>query len=111
LSNRWSTMPTHGALDPRLALPLPDQRAFLDRMPGSDVPVIHQRWEAGEAIPFWGRYRPSGNHAYDLAVDPAEDVDLAGSALEADLAKLLREALAQLQAPGTQFDRLGLDRP
>ncbi len=38
LSNRWSTMPTHGAIDPRVALPRPDARAFLDRMPGSDVP-------------------------------------------------------------------------
>ena len=58
LSNRWSTMPTHGAIDPRVALPLPDGRAFLDRMPGSETPVIHQRWEAGDNVPFWARYWP-----------------------------------------------------
>ena len=33
-SNRWSTMPTH-ALSRRDELPLPDDRAVLDRMPGS----------------------------------------------------------------------------
>jgi hypothetical protein len=111
LSNRWSTMPTHGAVDPRVALPLPDHRAFLDRMPGADVPVIHQRWEAGEAIPFWGRYRPSGHHVFDLEADPGEDENLAGSLLEADLAERLRAALLELEAPCTQFERLGLAVP
>ena len=35
-SNRWSTMPVHH--HPELRLPRPDDRAWLDRMPGSDVP-------------------------------------------------------------------------
>jgi hypothetical protein len=107
LSNRWSTMPTHGALDPRVALPLPDARAFLDRMPGSEVPVIHQRWEAGESVPFWARYRPSGNHAYDLEADPAENENLAGGALESQLAEQLKAVLVELEAPVSQFERLG----
>jgi arylsulfatase A-like enzyme len=111
LSNRWSTMPTHGAVDPRVALPLPDERAFLDRMPGSDVPVIHQTWAAGDAIPFWARYRPSGNLVYDLENDPGEDRNLAGGALEARLAEQLRVALTELAAPRTQFERLGLPLP
>jgi hypothetical protein len=107
LSNRWSTMPTHGAIDPRVALPPPDSRAFLDRMPGSDTPVIHQRWEAGDNVPFWARYRPSGNHVYDLDGDPGEDENLAGGQLEARLAEQLRSALVELEAPKTQFERLG----
>jgi arylsulfatase A-like enzyme len=111
LSNRWSTMPTHGAIDPRLALPLPDGRAFLDRMPGADVPVIHQRWEAGENVPYWARYRPSGNHVYDLETDPGEDENLAGGPLEAQLAEQLRAALVELEAPQTQFERLGFAPP
>src|SRR5262249_39194403 len=36
-SNRWSTMPIPRV--PDLRLPLPDDRARLDRMPGSKVPV------------------------------------------------------------------------
>jgi hypothetical protein len=107
LSNRWSTMPTHGAIDPRTALPLPDGGAFLDRMPGSDVPVIHQRWGAGDAVPYWARYRPSGNHLYDLQNDPSEDENLAGGPLETTLAEQLRTALIELEAPQTQFERLG----
>src|ERR1700692_4091608 len=104
-------MPTHGAIDPRVALPLPDSRAFLDRMPGSDVPVIHQRWGAGDAVPYGARYRPGGNHVYYLLPDPAEDENLAGGALEPQLAKQLRAALVELEAPKTQLERLGLNPP
>jgi arylsulfatase A-like enzyme len=107
LSNRWSTMPTHGALTRAEALPLPDGRAFLDRMPGSDVPVIHQPWGADDAVPFWAQRRPSGNHVYDLENDPTEEENLTGSPLEAQLAKQLRAALIELEAPATQFERLG----
>jgi arylsulfatase A-like enzyme len=108
LSNRWSTMPTHGALDPHLALPFPDARAFLDRMPGSDIPVIHQTWAAGDQVPYWALFRPTGNYVFDLEADPAEETNLAGSSLEAELAERLRAALTELEAPKTQFERLGL---
>ena len=108
LSNRWSTMPTHGALDPRAALPLPDQRAFLDRMPGSATPVIHQMWDAGDRLPYWALFRASGHHVYDLESDPGEEENLAGGPLEAELAERLRAALVDLEAPKTQFQRLGL---
>jgi len=107
LSNRWSTMPTH-VLDRHLALPLPDRRAFLDRMPGSDVPVIHQRWEEGDAVPFWARFKPGGHYLFDLADDPDETRNLAGSPEEAELAGQLREILHTLQVPAEQFERLGL---
>jgi hypothetical protein len=108
LSNRWSTMPTHGALDPHVALPRPDHRAFLDHMPGSDAPVIHQRWEAGEAVPYWASARTTGNYVFDLANDPGEDENLKGGELEARLAERLRAALIEMEAPKTQLERLGL---
>ena len=110
LSNRWSTMPTHGRLSRNEALPLPDERAFLDRMPGSDVPVIHQTWGAGERVPYWALFRASGNHVYDLENDPHEDENLAGGPLETQLAEQLRAALVDLEVPATQFERLGYER-
>ena len=60
-SNRWSTMPTH-LLTREQEMPLPDERARLDRMPGSKVPVIRQTWDESDAVPFWAMARFSGNH-------------------------------------------------
>mgnify|MGYP002809958958 CR=1 FL=1 len=68
MSNRWSTMPTH-FLTREQELPLPDDRAFLDRMPGSKVPVIHQQWQKGDMLPYWALTRFSGHHLYDLEAD------------------------------------------
>ncbi|HEX7760717.1 MAG TPA: sulfatase [Caulobacteraceae bacterium] len=110
LSNRWSTMPTH-VVDKHVALPLPDHRAVLDAMPGSDVPVIHQRWEAGDDVPFWARFKPRGHFLFDLQNDPDETVNLAGGPQEAALAQQLRAILAELEAPAAQFERLGLAAP
>ena len=107
ISNRWSTMPTH-VVDKHVALPLPDDRAFLDRMPGSTVPVIHQPYDAGDPIPFWGRTRASDNLVFDRINDPAEEQNLAGSVLEGQLAQQLRAALLEIEAPASQFQRLGL---
>jgi arylsulfatase A-like enzyme len=108
LSNRWSTMPTHGRMARNEALPLPDERAYLDRMPGSDTPVIHQTWGAGERVPYWALFKPTGNYVFDLGADPDETRNLAGGDLEAELAAQLRAALAEMEAPKTQFERLGL---
>lgn len=106
LSNRWSTMPTH-VLTREQELPLPDERAYLARMPGSNVPVIRQDWVAGDKIPFWGFAKFSGHHLYDLAEDGGETRNLAGSALEADYEERLRSVLKELEAPDSQFKRLG----
>jgi arylsulfatase A-like enzyme len=108
LSNRWSTMPTHGAMKRYEGLPLPDDRAFLDHMPGSGVPVIHQTWDAGDTVPYWARFRATGNYVFDLENDPREDENLAGQPLEGQLAEQLRAALLELEAPKTQLQRLGL---
>ncbi len=106
-SNRWSTMPVHRL--PQLRLPLPDERAVLDRMPGSKVPVIRQRFEASDRLPFWAYGKFSGSHLYDLEDDPAEERNLAGTRAESDAADALRAALLEVEAPPEQLERLGLD--
>ena len=100
-------MPTH--VIPRYqALPLPDDRAVLDRMPGSGVPVLRQVWEAGDAVPYWAATRFGGNHLYNLADDPGEELNLTGSAEESAAAERLAAALLAIEAPAAQFERLGL---
>jgi len=105
-SNRWSTMPVHRL--PQLRLPPPDHRAVLDRMPGTTVPVIRQRFDAGDALPYWAHGGFSGAHLYDLSEYPGEERNLAGGAAERDAAEGLREALRALEAPPEQLERLGL---
>jgi hypothetical protein len=105
-SNRWSTMPITRM--PELMLPLPDDRAMLDRMPGSRVPVIRQPFVAGDLLPYWAMGPFSGNHLFDLADDPAEERNLAASRAERDAADQLRAALEEVEAPRDQFARLGL---
>ena len=106
-SNRWSTMPTH-VLPLGRELPLPDDRAVLDKMPGSAVPVLRQIWEAGDAVPYWAATRFSGSKLFDLISDPGEKTNLAGGASEAEAAGRLAAALRAIQAPEVQFQRLGL---
>jgi arylsulfatase A-like enzyme len=105
-SNRWSTMPVRSL--PNLGLPLPDERAFLDRMPGSRVPVLRQPFREGDRLPFWALGTSSGSELYDLHEDPSELRDLAGTPLEREAADGLRVALQELGAPEDQFERLGL---
>ncbi len=104
-SNRWSTMPVHGF---DIKLPMPDDRAWLDRMPGSTVPVIRQPFVAGDLLPFWAATRFSGNHLHHVGNDPTQANDLAGTSAESDAAELLRVALREVEAPSDQFERLGL---
>ena len=114
-SNRWSTMPVR-VLEPEVALPLPDGRAVLDRMPGSGVPVIRQPWDAGDALPFWAWSGFGGNHLWDRREDPAEEHDhlddrgggASAARAEAEAADKLRSTLVDLEAPADQFARLGL---
>ncbi len=106
-SNRWSTMPVHRA-DSDVKLPRPDDRAYLDRMPGSRVPVIRQPFQPGDMVPYWAAARFSGNHLYRPGHDPVEAENLAGTPLDRELADKLRQALQQVSAPDDQFERLGL---
>ncbi len=106
-SNRWSTMPTHDpAVDTRL--PRPDERAFLDHMPGTKVPVIRQPFQPGDLLPFWAYARFTGNYLFKPDQDPAEDNNLAGQPLENEVADQLRQALQEVEAPDDQFERLGM---
>ncbi len=106
-SNRWTTMPIHSA--PDLRLPAPDDRAALDRMPGSRIPVIRQPFKAGDALPFWALGKFSGNCLYRIGEDPEEENNLSGTASEKDAADALRSALKAVEAPSDQFKRLGLE--
>jgi arylsulfatase A-like enzyme len=105
-SNRWSTMPLYRAR--QLRLPPPDDRAFLDHMPGTPVPVIRQPFQEGDFLPYWAYGNFSGNHLYDLHNDPLEEENLEGTPLEKELAERLREALREIGAPEDQLVRLGL---
>jgi arylsulfatase A-like enzyme len=105
-SNRWSTMPVHRF--PDLRLPVPDDRAFLDRMPGSEIPVIRQPLGRDDPRPYWAMGHFDGNRLYDLAEDPTEERDLTGSAREKEMEEKLRAALQGVDAPDDQLARLGL---
>jgi hypothetical protein len=91
--------------------PSPTQRAFLDRMPGSTVPVIRQPFQPGDALPFWvHRANVGQHHLYDVDVDPDERENRVGERVEAEMQDLLRTALADVEAPVEHLDRLGLSR-
>lgn len=106
-SNRWSSLALHHAV-PDYRFPVPDDRATLDRMPGSRIPVIRQPYRAGDLLPYWAAGRFTGNELYNLRDDPAEDENLAKSRAERDLADKLRTAMQEVEAPADQFERLGL---
>ncbi len=107
-SNRWSTMPLHIA--GLQGLPDPDDRAFLDHMPGSSVPVLRQPWTAGDMLPMWasGARNAGDHHCYDLDVDPDESENRIGEPVERDMIDLLHSALEDVDAPSEQYQRLGL---
>lgn len=106
-SNRWSTLPIHVA--GYRGMPRPDRRAYLDFMPGSDVPVLRQPFAPGDALPFWvGRGIEGRHHLYDLDVDPDEQENRAGEPGEHALVELLRVALREVEAPDEQLERLGI---
>jgi arylsulfatase A-like enzyme len=106
-SNRWSTMPI--AALPDLKLPRPDRNAFLDYMPGSDVPVIRQPFLPGAALPYWSLgMAAEQHHCYRLDDDPGEQHNLLGGRDEADMIELLRVALQHVEAPTEQLERMGI---
>ena len=112
-SNRWSTMPVHSM--PHIRLPRPDQRAYLDAMPGSSVPVIRQPFMQGDFLPFWayGGLK-NENLLFDRNVDPGELDNLAAvhgtvqTEIEKSLVRRLKEALLEINAPEDVLERLGL---
>jgi arylsulfatase A-like enzyme len=106
-SNRWSTMPIPAY--PEIRLPRPDGRATLETMPGTDVPVIRQPFEAGDRLPFWAAGAPPvDTHLYDIANDPDEIENRAGTPDEVEWADALAGELHRIQAPGDLLERLQL---
>jgi arylsulfatase A-like enzyme len=106
-SNRWSTMPVlpEGLIE----LPKPNRNAYLDFMPGSEVPVIRQPFQPGDLLPYWCIGQPIGWHClYDLENDPEEQRNLAGSTDEKQMLDLLHTALSEIDAPSEQMERLGI---
>jgi hypothetical protein len=78
-------------------------------MPDSPVPVIRQPYEPGDRLPFWvGHNAVDAHFLFDLGNDPAEDENLVGSRVEADMVELLRVALHAVDAPDEQLERLGI---
>jgi hypothetical protein len=106
-SNRWSTMPVP---IPGFRLPRPDGRAWLDRAPGSDVPVIRQPFDPSDALPFWAMGGFDGDLLYDREeADASGEVhNLVGSGADKEMTDLLVEALRSIEAPEEQLVRLGL---
>ncbi len=106
-SNRWSTMPYRVA--GLAGLPDPDDRAWLDHMPGSEIPVIRQPFQAGDMLPFAASAGHVDEHyLFDLSVDPGELENRVGEPAEREMMQLLHTALVELSAPADQFARLGL---
>lgn len=105
-SNRWSTLEVRWS--PHVLLAPPDGRAYLDRMPGSDVPVIRQPYGSADDLPYWARTSFDGNHLYALSEDPGEERNMAGTKGEREQEERLREAMREVEAPDDQYERLGL---
>ena len=106
-SNRWSTMPIHAF--PEVRMPRPDHRATLGTMPGSTVPVLRQPYGPGDQVPFWAQLgRFSGDHLYDLSIDPAEQENRSASTEAVEAVDWLREVLREIEAPVSQLERLGM---
>jgi len=69
------------------------------------VPVIHQTWGAGDAVPYWARSgRPGTTSSIWRTIRPRTRTG--GQPLEGQLAEQLR-VLVELEAPTTQLERLG----
>jgi hypothetical protein len=100
---------------PHVRLPRPDQRAYLDAMPGSSIPVIRQPFMQGDFLPFWayGGLK-NENLLFDRKNDAGELNNLAAAHgasqtdVEKQLVRKLKEALLEINAPDDVLERLGL---
>jgi arylsulfatase A-like enzyme len=106
-SNRWSTMPI-GSM-PDFKMPMPDNRAVLDYMPGSTVPVIRQPFREGDMLPFWAYAKQYETIMFNRAEDPDETVNRIDDSIAKEAEELLRVALHSVDAPSEQFERLALN--
>lgn len=105
-SNRWSTMPI--AAYPDYRMPMPDARAVLDYMPGSNIPVIRQPFREGDMLPFWANAKRYETLLFARGEDPDESHNRIDDAIAREAEELLRTALVEVGAPSEQFERLSL---
>jgi arylsulfatase A-like enzyme len=105
-SNRWSTMPI--ASMPDYKMPMPDNRAVLDFMPGSTIPVIRQPFREGDMLPFWAYAKQYETLLFDRKEDPSETTNRISDSIANDAEELLRSALLEVNAPSEHFERLSL---
>ena len=87
---------------------MPNDRAVLDFMPGANIPVIRQTFQPGDLLPYWVHPRVDEHHLYNIDIDPSEEENRLGKQDEKDMLELLSEGLRAVNAPGEQFQRLGL---
>ena len=65
--------------------------------------------EPHESMRATNQSTEAGAHLlFDVAADPAQERNLAGTPLEREMAQRLASALAACHAPPEQFERLGL---
>ncbi|MEW6752784.1 MAG: sulfatase [Candidatus Latescibacterota bacterium] len=104
-TNRWSTAPWW-------RLPVPDGRTQFGRyMPRVDMPVGRMPVSVEEAARLHNvqlEDLQEGSFLFDLEGDPAEERNLAGTPLEAEVAARLCARMEEQGAPPEQFERLGL---
>ena len=94
-----------------VGMPPPDRRAYLDKMPGTDIPVLRQPFEQGDQMPIWsfGDQSVDKHYLFDITIDPDEQENRAGEKLEGEMLEMLRSALLAVQAPTDQLQRIGLN--
>ena len=104
-TNRWSTAPWW-------RIPLPDRRYECgDFIPHAQGMPVGRMPLDPEAMPRLHCPREAvfgDNYLYDIAADPDETTNLAGTPLEAEYEQLMVRGLREIGAPAEQFTRLGL---
>ena len=88
---------------------MPNERAFLDKMPGSTIPVIRQPFREGDLLPFWAMGKDFEHLLFDRHEDTTEQTNRVDGKVERDSTELLRVALRSIDAPQDQLVRLGLN--
>lgn len=75
---------------------------FGNFLPYTDLPVIRSRWNTK-------RWRTVGkNELYNIESDYGQEHNLTGRDIEKDYIELLRQTMAKMDSPPSQYERLGL---
>ena len=76
-------------------------------MPGTEVPVIRQPFEPGDALPFWAAMGSSnGSCLFDVDTDPGEAENQVGGRREGEFADALAGELRRIHAPADILERV-----